>query len=57
MSLWSMTFQGMMRAGGLQAGFVADRLGAPWSIGLGAAISLAYWLFVAVRFPRVREMA
>jgi hypothetical protein len=61
MSLYSLTFQGMMRVGGLQAGFVADRIGAPigapLSIGIGAAISLAYGLFVAVRFPKVRRMA
>jgi predicted MFS family arabinose efflux permease len=57
MSLYSLTFQGMMRVGGLQAGIVADWIGAPLSVGIGAAISLAYGLFVAVRFPKVREMA
>jgi MFS family permease len=57
MSLYSLTFQGMMRVGGLQAGFVADRIGAPLSVGLGAALSLAYGLFVALRFPKVRRMA
>ena len=57
MSLYSLTFQGMMRVGGLQAGFVADWIGAPLSVGIGATISLAYGLFVAVRFPKVRETA
>ena len=57
MSLYSLTFQGMMRVGGLQAGLVADWIGAPLSVGIGAAISLAYGLFVAIRFPKVREMA
>jgi len=57
MSLWSLTFQGMMRVGGLQAGFVADWIGAPLSVGIGAGISLGFGLFVAVRFPKVREMA
>lgn len=57
MSLYSLTFQGMMRMGGLQAGLVADRIGAPLAVGIGAAISLAYGLFVAVRFPKVRRMA
>jgi MFS family permease len=56
MSLYSLTFQGMMRVGGLQAGFVADWVGAPLSVGIGAAISLAYGLFVAIRFPKVRRM-
>jgi len=57
MSLYSMTFQGTMRVGGLQAGVVADWIGAPLSVALGAAVSLAYGLFVVVRFPRLREMA
>jgi MFS family permease len=57
MSLYSLTFQGMMRVGGLQAGLVADRIGAPLSVAIGAAVSLVYGLFVAVRFPKVREMA
>jgi MFS family permease len=57
MSLYSLTFQGTMRLGGLQAGLVADRISAPLSVGIGAGISLAYGLFVAVRFPKVRKMA
>lgn len=56
MSLYSLTTQSMMRLGGLQAGLVADRIGAPLAVGLGATISLAYGAFVALRFPRVREM-
>ncbi len=57
MSVYTLAFQAFMRGGGLQAGLVADGIGAPLAIGLGAAVSLAYGLFVAVRFPRVREMA
>jgi hypothetical protein len=49
--------QGMMRAGGLQAGLMADWFSAPFSVGIGAAISLAYGAFVAARFPKVRDMA
>lgn len=56
MSLYSLTTQSTMRLGGLQAGVVADRIGAPLAIGLGAALSLAYGAFVALRFPRVREL-
>jgi hypothetical protein len=56
MSLYSLTTQSMMRMGALQAGLVADRIGAPLAIGLGASVSLAYGLFVAVRYPRVRQM-
>lgn len=57
MSLYSLTFQGFMRMGGLQAGLMADWIGAPLAVGIGAVVSLAYGLFVAVRYPGVREMA
>jgi len=56
MSQYSLISGGMHHLGGLQAGFMADWLGAPFSVGLGAAISLAYGLFVAVRYPRVRNL-
>lgn len=51
------TFQGMMRLGGMQAGVMGDAFGAPFAVGIGAAVCLAYGLFVAWRFPRVRGMA
>ncbi len=57
MSVYSLTFQAFMRGGGLQAGLVADGIGAPLAVGLGAAVSLVYGAYVAVRYPRVREMA
>ena len=57
MSLYSLTFQGMMRVGGLQAGLTADWIGAPLAVSIGAAVSLTYGLFVAIRFPKVRRMA
>jgi hypothetical protein len=56
MSFYTMTFQGMMRLGGLQAGLVADWLTAPLSVGIGAGISLVYGLFVAIRYPEIRKM-
>ena len=56
MSIYSLTFQGFMRLGGLQAGLMADAIGAAAAVGAGAVVSLAYGLFVAVRFPKVREM-
>ena len=57
MSLYSLVSQGMAHVGELQAGFVADWLGAPVSIGTGAALSLLYGLFVAIRYPQVRNLA
>lgn len=56
MSMYTMTFQGMMRLGGLQAGFVADWLGASQSVAIGAGLSLLYGFFVAVRYPAVRRL-
>jgi MFS family permease len=57
MSLYGLTFQGMVNVGGLQAGLMADWIGAPLSVGLGAAVSLAYGALVAIRYPKVRELA
>jgi predicted MFS family arabinose efflux permease len=56
MSQYSLVSQGMHQLGGLQAGFVADSIGATLSVAIGAALSLAYGIFVFFRFPRVREM-
>jgi predicted MFS family arabinose efflux permease len=56
MSLHTLTFQATMRAGALQAGLLADRIGVALAVGFGAAASLAYGLFVAARFPKVRQM-
>ena len=56
MGVYTMTFQTMFRLGGLQAGFVADWLGAPISVGIGAVLSLLYGLFVAIRYPKVRQL-
>jgi len=57
MSVYTLVFQSMMRLGGLQAGLMADRFGAPLAVFIGALISLGYGLFVALRYPRVRNMA
>jgi predicted MFS family arabinose efflux permease len=56
MSLYSLVSHGMHHLGGLQAGFAADWIGAPTSIGIGAGVSLLYGLFVAVRYRQVRNM-
>lgn len=56
MSLYSLVTQGMTHLGGLQAGFVADWIGAPLSIGAGAAVALVYGSFIALKYRKVREM-
>jgi hypothetical protein len=57
MSLYSLVSHGMHHLGGLQAGFMADWIGAPLSIGLGAGVSLLYGVFVAIRYREVRNLA
>jgi MFS family permease len=56
MGVYTMTFQTTMRLGGLQAGVVADWVSAQFSVGIGAVLSLAYGLIVALRYPAVRRM-
>lgn len=56
MSIYTLTFQVMMRLGSLQAGFVADWAGAPLSVGIGALASLLYGIFVYIRYPKVRRL-
>jgi len=56
MSFYTLSMQGMMRLGGLQAGIFSDTFSAPITLGAGAAISLAYGLYVLFRFPFVRKI-
>jgi predicted MFS family arabinose efflux permease len=56
MGVYTMVFQAFMRLGALQAGLMADWAGAPFSLGLGAVISLVYGLWVAVFKPAVRRL-
>ncbi len=57
MSFYSLTFQSMMRLGGMQAGAMGDAVGAPLAVGLGGVVCLAYGAFVAWRYPGLRRMA
>lgn len=56
MGVYTMSFQVMMRLGGFQAGVVADWVNVPFSVGIGAIISLMYSVFVALRYPSVRKL-
>lgn len=56
MSVYSLAFQTSVKIGGLQAGFMADWVSAPFSVGLGALISLFYGIYVAFRVPEVRNL-
>jgi MFS family permease len=56
MALYSMTVIAFMRLGSLQAGYLADWIGAPWALGLGAALSLVFGLWVALFRPAIRRL-
>jgi MFS family permease len=56
MGVYSMVFQATSKLGGLQAGLVADWVSAPFSVGIGALLSLFYGLYVAFRVPEVRKL-
>ncbi len=56
MGVYTMTFQAMMRLGGLQAGIMADTVSASFSVGIGAVVSLLYGLIIAFRVPEVRRL-
>lgn len=56
MGFYTMTLQVTMRLGGLQAGYAADWFSAPVSVGVGAAVSLVYAAYVALKFPSVRAL-
>ena len=56
MSFYVLTFNVMMRFGGMQAGVFGQWLGAPAAVAIGAVACLAYGLFVAWRYPKVRRL-
>ncbi|MCW5850403.1 MAG: MFS transporter [Anaerolineae bacterium] len=56
LSIFLLTFFGFMPLGSLVAGFVAERFSPPTAIILGAAVTLAFALFVVVRAPRLRAL-
>jgi MFS family permease len=56
MGFYSLATQGMVYVGGMQAGVMGDYLGAPVAVGAGALICLVYGVFVAWRYPGVRDM-
>ncbi len=56
MAFYTLTFSAMASIGGLAAGFLSDRLGAPLVIGVGGVASLLYGIWVALRYPSVRRL-
>ncbi len=56
MGVYTLSFQAMMRLGGLQAGLMAGVLGAPATVALGAAASLGYMLWAHTHYPEIRRL-
>jgi len=56
MSVHTLMFLGMMPLGNLQAGFVANLVGAPLALALGAMICASYALLILFRVPAVRRI-
>lgn len=48
---------GMAPLGGLQAGTVAQFLGAPFAVGLGGTLVALYAVLLAWRSPKLREIS
>ncbi|HUT84063.1 MAG TPA: MFS transporter, partial [Thermodesulfobacteriota bacterium] len=57
MSMYSLVFMGLMPVGNLIAGAIAQKMGAPFAVGLGGAIALSAALFVRWRFAEVRKIS
>jgi MFS family permease len=57
MSLYSMMFIGMGPIGALLGGFLASRIGAPWTVAIGGVVCLAGGAIFARRLPAMRGLA
>lgn len=56
MSVYSLTFFGGMPVGALLAGIIAEQIGEPLTVILGALISLVFMLFVYWKIPQVKQL-
>ncbi len=56
MSVFMITFAGFMPFGNLLAGSLAQGLGVSFSVMLGGLICLAFFMFINIFFPKVREI-
>ena len=57
MAVYSMMFMGMSPLGALTAGAVADHIGAPWTVALGGAVTIAGAIAFARYLPKIRVEA
>ncbi len=57
MSLYAMAMTGLLPFGSLQAGAIAEALGARFALSFGAGVCLIYFLTLLILFPRIRRAA
>jgi MFS family permease len=57
MSMYSLVFMGLMPVGNLIAGAIAQKMGAPFAVGLGGMIALSCALFVRWRFAEMKNIS
>jgi MFS family permease len=56
MSFYTMAFMGATPVGSLIAGFLASKIGAPWTVFIGGIVCIFGALFFAKRLPILREL-
>jgi len=56
MGVYSFTFFGFLPVGGLYAGAMAEQLGEPWTVALGAALVFAAAATLRLAYPRLRRI-
>jgi MFS family permease len=54
MAVYSMMFMGMAPFGALMGGALADRIGAPWTVGIGAVACLGGAAWFYAQLPKIR---
>jgi MFS family permease len=57
MSFYTMAFMGAAPVGSLTAGFLASKIGAPWTVFIGGLICICGGFFFAKRLPILRELS
>jgi MFS family permease len=57
MAVYSMMFMGMAPLGALAAGFIAEGLGAPWTVAIGGGVCVLGAAFFGLRIPSLRGEA
>ena len=57
MAIYAMMFMGMSPIGALVEGWIAERIGAPYTVTIGGAVCVAGAIVFNIRLPKLRVMA